>query len=83
MLNAIIIIITQYHLKRVVRDDPEFSDFWQRFDETDGELDTEKVETKILMQNNSDSETMLMIVTLDAKIDTDTASCDIKAYAFA
>ena len=44
MLNAIIIIITQYHLKRVVRDDPDVSDFWQRFDDTDGELDTEKEE---------------------------------------
>ena len=47
MLNAIIIIITQYHLKRVVRDDPEVSDFWQRFDDTDGELDTEKEEGKL------------------------------------
>ena len=26
----------------MVRDDPEVSDFWQRFDDTDGELDTEK-----------------------------------------
>ena len=25
----------------MVRDDPEVSDFWQRFDDTDGELDTE------------------------------------------
>ena len=29
------------HLKSVVREDPEVSDFWQRFDDTDGELDTE------------------------------------------
>ena len=47
ILNAIIIIITQYHLKRVVRDDPDVSDFWQRFDDTDGELDTEKEEGKL------------------------------------
>ena len=26
----------------MVREDPEVSDFWQRFDDTDGELDTEK-----------------------------------------
>ena len=39
------------------RDDPEFSDFWQRFDDTDGELDTEtKKRIFKLMQTNPDAD---------------------------
>ena len=44
------------HLKRVVRDDPEFSDFWQRFDDTDGELDTANKQKIMLMQSNPDAD---------------------------
>ena len=42
-----------FHLKRVVRDDPDVSDFWQRFDETDGELDTEEEENYSDADENS------------------------------